>query len=204
MKFIQSLRTATGVPIDVFNELKEHLEPFRGRFQSFDLDEVLTLLLVHLRHGDSFNYLHAAVNRVRVNTPIKLETISKSIRKSLLILSGPNPYKMETRLIDNENDSQSSSQQSHNSNQQDHSRSDDYHDDSKNCYYASKAFDGLREGQNIGLFFRSNVGWESHDMQTYLIEGTSWFERCMQQSRLYLVDQVERLNNSPTQVISSK
>lgn len=154
-----------------------------------------TVLLVHLRHGDSFNYIHAAVNRVRVNKPIKVETISKSIRKALLILTGPNPYKVETEAHHDEGDDESSSASNTQS-----SNVSDPHDDAQNCYYASKSFDGLREGPNIGRFYRSNVGWESHTLDTYLSQGTSWFDRAMQQSRIYLDDQVSRLNERPSQV----
>lgn len=154
-----------------------------------DLEEVTTVLLVHLRHGDSFNYIHAAVNRVRLNKPVKVETISKSIRKALLILTGPNPYQVETSAHQDDDDSQSSNR-----------NVSDPHNDAQNCYYASKSFDGLREGPDIGRFYRSNVGWESHTLDTYLWQGTSWFDKCMQQSRIYLEDQVNRLNEYPSQV----
>ena len=167
-----------------------------------DLDEVLTLLLLHLRHGDSFNYLHASVNRVRTSRPVKLETISKCIRKALLILSGPNPYLKETQelfLQDTKTGENSTDQSNEQGNKQAVNQRK-----AQNCYYAGSSFDGLREGANIGRFYHSNVGWFSQDMETSLHQGSSWFDRCMQQSRLYLEDQVERLEGRSTQVKSSK
>ena len=176
-----------------------YLEPFKNRFKSMDLDEVLTLLLLHLRHGDSFNYLHASVNRVRSSRPVKLETISKCIRKALLILSGPNPYLKETQelFLKNKKTGERNSDQpvnKHAENQR----------NAQNCYYAGSSFDGLREGVDIGKFFNSNVGWFAHDMDASLDEGTSWFDRCMQQSRLYLADQVERLEGESSEAKGSK
>ena len=190
-------RQSTGVPINVFAEMKDHLEPFSGRFKAFDIEEALTLLLIHLRHGDSYNYLHAAVNRVRLDRPIKIDTISKTIRKALLILAGPNPYQKDIATVENEMENQSTSQQST-------LNAAGRFDKSKNCYYAGKSFDGIRDNINIGTFFRSNVGWHSHDMHTYISEGTSWFDRCSQQSRIYLTDLVKRLQDYPTEVKSSK
>ena len=179
-----------------------YLEPFKSRFKSLDLDEVLTLLLLHLRHGDSFNYLHASVNRVRSSRPVKVETISKCIRKALLILAGPNPYLKETQelFLQNKKTGERNSDQP----EEQVNKQAENQRNAQNCYYAGSSFDGLREGVDIGKFFNSNVGWFAHDMDTSLDQGTSWFDRCMQQSRLYLADQVKRLEGESSQATSSR
>ena len=172
-------RTATGVPQSLFDHMLTFLEPHRHRFKSLDLDEVLTLLLVHLRHGDSFNFLHASFNRVRYTRPVKLETISKCIRKALIILVGPNNYLKETQLrfvqnaSDDEADSDDNLQEQHRNIK---TAKQIGENNAKNCYYAGSSFDGLREGSNIGQFYNSHVGWFAQDMDVSINEGTSWFD----------------------------
>ena len=198
------LRICCGVPKPLFDVLVNHLKPFKGRFQAFELEEAATLTLLHLRHGDSFNYLHGTVNRVRVERPIKLSTISKTIRKCILIWAGPNPYLKETQELylkrnaednsENDDDGVSSIRRNAKTVAERNAR---------DCYYAGSAFNGLREGPDIGSFFHSHVGWFATDMDVVLSEGTSWFDRCMQQSRIYLRDQVARLDRRPIKVKSS-
>ena len=165
-----------GIPKSLFDELVHHLRPFETRFVTFKLEEVVTLTMLHIRQADSFTTLVAAVNRVgkRVEKPVKYGTISAAIRKCILILVGKNPYKTETQ--ENPNHAQESAQ---------------------NCFYYSRAFNGLRDGPDIGKFYHANLEWYAHDLETYLEEGLSWFDKYMQQSRLYLEDQVERLKQRP-------
>ena len=177
---IHDLSQSTGVPQSLFDEMVTYLEPFQNRFKSFDLSEVLTMLLVHLRHGDSFNYLHAAINRIRPSNPVKLETISKSIRKALIIMVGPNPYLKETQLLflkktDNSGN-QSDDEQEPQQNPNQVNAGDIGQQNARNCYYAGPTFDGLREGTDIGRFYSNNVGWFAQDMDTIITEGTSWFD----------------------------
>ena len=182
------------------------MEPFKGRFLSFELDEALTLTLLHLRHGDSFNYLHGTVNRVRVDHPIKLTTISKTIRKVILILAGVNPYLKETQKLflkkyDDDNAESDNEEEDVSPNDVDAKSIAQKH--ARDCYYAGSSFNGLRDSPLIGTFFRSHVGWFATDLDVILSEGTSWFDRCMQQSRTYLRDQVARLERRPIKVKSS-
>ena len=72
-------RICCGVPKSLFEVLVNHLEPFKCRFQTFELEEAAT--------------------RVRVERSIKLRTISKTIRKCKLIWAGPNPYLKETQEL---------------------------------------------------------------------------------------------------------
>ena len=204
----QILRTCCGVPKSLFDVLVSHLEPFKSRFQAFEIDEAATLALLHLRHGDSFNYLHGTVNRVRVERPIKLSTISKTIRKCILIWAGPNPYLKETQKLYLK---QNTGDDSQSDNDEDDDAVSAIRRDAKtvaernarDCYYAGSSFNGLREGPDIGSFFHSYVGWFATDMSVVLDDGTSWFDRCMQQSRTFLRDQVARLDRRPIKVKSS-
>ena len=197
-----------GVPKSLFYELVNHLDDFKSRFQSLETDEVVTITLLHLRQGDSFNYIHGSLNRVRAGQPVKLATISKAIRKCVLILAGTNPYLKETQktYLKDANEEVSEGENSQND--------DDFLPNARNtkktaqrkardCYYAGPSFNGLREGPMIGAFFRKHVGWFATDLSVTLDEGTSWFDRCMQQSRLFLKDQVSRLERRSITVKSS-
>ena len=73
------IRICCGVPKSLFEVLVNHLEPFKCRFQTFELEEAAT--------------------RVRVERSIKLSTISKTIRICKLIWAGPNPYLKETQEL---------------------------------------------------------------------------------------------------------
>ena len=198
------LRQTLGIPKSLFNEMLSYLESFKNRFKSLEIEEVLTITMLHIRQADSYNYIHGSVNRVRVGAPIKLTTISKSIRKCLLILCGPNPYLKETQktyLEKDDENSQTDSDEDFTPNAQNIKKAAEKN--ARDCYYAGPSFKGLRDGPLIGAFYRSNVGWFANDLSVSLDEGTSWFDRCMHQSRHFLEDQVSRLERRPVQVKSS-
>ena len=148
----------------MFNHLLTFLEPHKGEFRTFSIQEALTLTMSHIRNDAKFSMLEAIVNKDR-NHHVDFHTISRTIRKVVYILTGESPYKKDTDEDLNLNENQAN----------------------QKCFYKGDSFKRLRKSA-CGTFYNQNVGWNAHRIRKILSEGVSAFDKCRQMDYFELQD----------------
>ena len=159
-------RKNLGVPESVFQVLLQYVNEHKTEFRTFEPDEALTLLLVHMRTGLSFSFLEGFVN-LKKKERVNVDTISLTIKKVLYILVAENPNQKTFA-----NDMELTREKAE-----------------KIQYHNSASFKRIKKNLP-GQFFKKNVGWDiiGDDIRYILKEGSSSFHKCQEMDLLELQD----------------